>query len=208
MPVNHFDTPVMIDGLDTDGANAANFFCFGVGSPEITQPTGPIIWGLSSDVAPTDTVNAGSLCLQQTSGGAGFLYLSQGGSGWDAVLTSGSAVTGVQATAPLIANGTRTVPMFFPAGGTITNLRVITPVALSSAAGTITLAIQLPDGTTLLSTATVDAEAFVANTLTALTLTGTPANLIIGAGGHINIVLTSNNADAVGGDLLVQADFS
>lgn len=206
MTVNHFDTPVMIDQIDTTPATATNYFCFGIGSDPITSPTGPQMWGLESDTSPTAVTNAGSLCMQKMTTG-GRLWVSTG-TGWELVLDTSSAVTGLQATAAIAPNATRTVPMFFPQGCTITGIRVLAGAALSSASGTITLAIQNGAGTTLLSTATVDAETFVANTLTALTLTATTGNLVIGAGGHVNVILVSNNADAVGGDLLVQVDFA
>jgi hypothetical protein len=57
----------------------------------------------------------------------------------------------------------------------------------------------LGDGTTVLDAATVDAEAFTEDALTALTLTATTADLSLDAGDLLAASITSNNADLVPG---------
>lgn len=107
----------------------------------------------------------------------------------------------------LTANGTTTVRIAKPVARTLSGVSAKRHTAVASALGTVLLAVRDGDSTTLLSTATVDAEALTAS-FVAQTLTATTADLDLAAGEPITITLVSNNADATGGPVTVKLTFS
>jgi len=106
---------------------------------------------------------------------------------------------------PLAANGTARVWLARSTARTLATVSVRRQGALASA-GTITLAVQDGDGTTLLSTATIDAKALTA-AFVAQTLTATTADRALVAGEPIQVVLVSNDADATGGPAIVEVSY-
>jgi hypothetical protein len=107
----------------------------------------------------------------------------------------------------LTANGTSRATIVKPTARTITGIRVRRQTAVASALGTVTLAVQDGDGTTLLSTATIDAEALTAS-FVAQTLTATGSLLALAAGEPVLMALVSNNADATGGPVIVEITYA
>lgn len=107
----------------------------------------------------------------------------------------------------LTANGTSRAYIAKPTARTISAIEVCANVAPASTLGTVTLAIQDRGGTTLLSTATIDAEALTTS-FVAQTLTATTADLALGAGEAVQLVLVSNNADATGGPVIVRITYA
>jgi hypothetical protein len=107
----------------------------------------------------------------------------------------------------LVANGTARATITKARARTITGIRVRRQVAVASALGTVTLAIQDGDGTTLLSAANIDAEALT-NAFVAQTLTATTADLSLANGEPVILTLTSNNADATGGPVIVEITYA
>ncbi len=75
----------------------------------------------------------------------------------------------------------------------MTGFAVTTPTAFASTGGAVTLAIKKDGsgGNTMLNAATYDLEGVSANTRTALTVTGTGADLGIAANGLIYIAIAS-----------------
>ncbi len=117
---------------------------------------------------------------------------------WNPALARGQVIeTAVELDVE--ANAT-TVPVFIaPYAGKITGISYYTGAKPSSAAGTIVLTAQNAEVSdhTVLSTATVDVEAFTNDALTALTLTSTAADLVLPKGGVLEFSVVSNNADAL-----------
>ncbi|MCB9610521.1 MAG: hypothetical protein H6716_28285 [Polyangiaceae bacterium] len=103
----------------------------------------------------------------------------------------------------LSAGGTATLFVAKPTARTLAGVRGKRHDELASALGDITLAILDGDGTTLLSTASVDAKALTA-AFAALTLTDTSANLDLAAGEPLEVRLVSTNGDATGGPAVVE----
>lgn len=109
---------------------------------------------------------------------------------------------------PLVANATSRAYFAVPAGRTVAGIKASRGTVIASALGTVTLGItESSGGATLLSTATIDAEALTA-TPTAQTLTGTTGNLALIEGELIVCTLISNNADATGGPAIVIVTFA
>jgi hypothetical protein len=107
----------------------------------------------------------------------------------------------------LTANGTARAFVAKPSARTISAIHARANVVPASTGGTVTLAIQDQGGTTLLSTATIDAEALT-TAFVALTLTGTAADLAMAAGEAVQLVLVSNNGDATGGPVIVRITYT
>lgn len=107
----------------------------------------------------------------------------------------------------LTANGTARATITKPTARTITQIRVRRQVAVASSLGTVTLAVQDGDGTTLLSTATIDAKALTAS-FVAQTLTATGTLLALAAGEPVILTLVSNNGDATGGPVIVEVTYA
>lgn len=104
---------------------------------------------------------------------------------------------------PLTANAAKTFLFAAPFGGSIGSLKVACTTTLASSAGTITLA-AVNGATSLLATADTDIEGTVGGAAPAtVPLTATTANLIVAAGDVIKLTVTSDNADATGGEDLV-----
>lgn len=112
-----------------------------------------------------------------------------------------------QIIVPLVANGTSRGYWAAPAPCTVTGIKASRGAALASAAGSITAAVKEGSGTTLLSTATVDAKALTA-TPTDQTLTATLSLRSLVEGEVVQVDLVSNNADATGGPLVVQIEYT
>lgn len=108
---------------------------------------------------------------------------------------------------PLVANGVTRAYVAKPTGRTLSGVRRRRQTALASALGAITLAVQDGDDNTLLAAATVDAKAFTAS-FVAESLTATTANLALAAGEPIQLILTSDNADATGDFAIVELSFA
>lgn len=100
----------------------------------------------------------------------------------------------------LAANSTFATYVEIPKAATVTRISLMSPTAFASTGGTITLAVKKTNsaGNTMLSAATFDIKTLVADTLTAMTLTATGADLGVAANGTIYIAIVSNNADATG----------
>ena len=96
----------------------------------------------------------------------------------------------------LTANGTSREGVAKPTARTISAIHA--RVGATLATGTFTLTISNGAGTTLLSTANIDATTLTI-TLAGLTLTATPANLSLVAGDSVQATLVSNNGSATGG---------
>ncbi|MCC6623347.1 MAG: DUF2190 family protein [Deltaproteobacteria bacterium] len=111
----------------------------------------------------------------------------------------------VNMVVPLVANGTSRIYLPMPVGKTITGVRAKRITALAT--GTITLALQNAAGTTLLSTANVDATALTAS-FVAQTLTATTADLAIAAGNPLQALLVSNDAGSTGGPAVLEITFA
>lgn len=81
--------------------------------------------------------------------------------------------------------------------------QIVAPDAWSSSLGSVLLTLKKTSdaGNTMLSTATLDLEGVTDETVTALTLTSTAADLAFDAGGKIYAKIVSNNADATVPDL-------
>jgi hypothetical protein len=107
----------------------------------------------------------------------------------------------------LTANGTSRGYVVKPTARTIESIEVRANVVPASTIGTITLAIQDQGGTTLLSAATINAESLTTS-FVAQTLTSTTADLALGAGEAVQLVLVSNNADATGGPVIVRINYT
>jgi len=107
----------------------------------------------------------------------------------------------------LVANNTSRKKLALPDDRTLATVRLKRVGALASALGNITFAIKDQAGTTLLSTATIDAKAltasFVSQTLTAVT-----ADRVLSAGEVVTIELVSTNADATGGPVVVELGYA
>lgn len=103
----------------------------------------------------------------------------------------------------LVANNTAKVKIAKPVARTLAGIRLKRHTALASAGGTILAHVLDGDGNTLMSTATIDAEALTAS-FVAQTLTATTANLDLAAGEPLEVRLVSNNADATGGPLVAE----
>lgn len=97
---------------------------------------------------------------------------------------------------PLTANGTRIEGVARPTARTISAIHA--RVGATLATGTFTLTVSNGAGTTLLSTANIDATTLT-TTLAALTLTSTASNLNLAAGDPVVASLVSNNGSATGG---------
>lgn len=108
---------------------------------------------------------------------------------------------------PLTPNGTTTVRIAKSGARTVSAIKAKRHTALASAGGGITLAVTDGDGNTLLSAATIDAEAFTAS-FVSKTLTATTANLDLADGEPIQLDLVSDNADATGGPAIVEITFA
>ncbi len=164
----------------------------------LVQPTNIEI-ASSSAVPPTDgnTNAAVDGSLATTASG---LYQRTGGS-WQKFLAAGSSQSGVQQEVVLVPNGSGRSTVFLPDGGVITAVTVVTPVALASTGGTITLGVS-SGGITCLATAATDVE-IGANTKTDIPVSAGAPQRTITAGNHVNLVMISNNADATGGPLQV-----
>ncbi len=164
----------------------------------LVQPTNIEI-ASSSAVPPTDgnTNAAVDGSLATTASG---LYQRTGGS-WQKFLAAGSSQSGVQQEVVLVPNGSGRSTVFLPDGGVITAVTVVTPVALASVGGTITLGVN-NGGLTCLATAATDVK-IGANTRTDIPVSASASARTIAAGNHLNLVLTSSNADATGGPLQV-----
>lgn len=100
----------------------------------------------------------------------------------------------------LAANSTWASYVYIPQAATVTDIDVITPTVFASTGGGVTLAVKKTSsgGNTMLAAATYNLETPAANTLTALSLTATTADLGIAAGGLIYVAVVSDNADATG----------
>lgn len=103
----------------------------------------------------------------------------------------------------LVANSTAKLKVAKPVARTLSGVRLKRHTALASAGGTILVHILDGDGTTLLSTATIDGEALTAS-FVSQTLTATTADLAIAAGEPVEVKIVSNNADATGGPLVAE----
>lgn len=81
--------------------------------------------------------------------------------------------------------------------------QIVAPDAWASALGSVLLTLKKTSdaGNTMLSTATLDLEGVVDETVTALTLTSTAADVTFDQGGKIYAKIVSNNADATVPDL-------
>lgn len=108
---------------------------------------------------------------------------------------------------PLVANGVTRAYVAKPTARTLSGVRRRRQTTLASTLGTITLAVQDGDDNTLLADATVDAKAFTAS-FVAEDLTATTADLALAAGEPIQLILTSNNADATGDFAIVELSFA
>lgn len=95
-------------------------------------------------------------------------------------------------------NTTTTAPSEAPFDGTISGIYYYTGAKPASSAGTC-VASATKGGTTLLNAATVDAEAFIDDAKTSLTLTATAADLAVDKGDISLLKVTSDNADLVPG---------
>ena len=98
----------------------------------------------------------------------------------------------------IAANTTTTYTTYMPRGAIITGVDIRFLVKPSSAGGTVVIGITV-GGNQILASASEDLEGLVNDTLTALSLTATSANLDVAAGAKVVITVTSNNADMTGG---------
>lgn len=108
----------------------------------------------------------------------------------------------------VVQNDTVTVEVTANRNITISSVKVYSNARNTSAAGTVSMAVENADGDDVLNTASYDLEAISDDTLTACTLTATTARLDIDAGETISVIVTSNNADMVEGDLQVAIGYS
>lgn len=98
-----------------------------------------------------------------------------------------------------VANSTVLRRVFFPRAGVLSGLSYYVNAKPASASGTVLFTALKAGSTTVLDAANVDAEAFVDDTLTAFTLTGTPADLAFTAGSFLELKIVSNNVDMTAG---------
>ena len=117
----------------------------------------------------------------------------------------GAAAAVVQTTVSVfLAPGSATVKtgvFVAPFDGKIKSISYYADATATSALGTVLAVLQnaaLADAT-LLSTANVDVELLTVDALTAMTLTGTAASLVLNKGEVAEFVITPNNADVVAG---------
>jgi hypothetical protein len=122
---------------------------------------------------------------------------------WDpagAEAAAEDAALELQVHIALIADQVVTYSLLAPFACTVSAPAYFTDAKPSSAAGAATLAIlNGHGGNTMLNAATFDLEGATENAKTALTVTGTAADLVVAKGGLIVFVGTSNNADLVMG---------
>lgn len=101
-----------------------------------------------------------------------------------------------------VANATVLKRVFFPRAGVLSELKYYVNAKPASTSGTV-LFTALKDGsTTVLSAANVNAEGLTDDTLTAFTLSGTPADLAFTAGSFLELKIVSNNGDMTAGNEL------
>lgn len=107
-----------------------------------------------------------------------------------------------------VANDVVTKRYFFTAAARLRRMALWTETKPASALGTVLLTLKKNGSTTVLSAANYNTESLVDATYTALSLSGTAADLEFDAGDHLEAVHTSDNADMTGGvGFLVIGDF-
>lgn len=104
-------------------------------------------------------------------------------------------------------NGTARADIAPPAGCTIAGVALRRGSANLTSAGAITAAVKNGAGTTVLSTATVDAKALT-GTFVNQTLTGTGGDLVQAAGDPTTLEVVSNNPDATAGTVIAKITYA
>lgn len=98
----------------------------------------------------------------------------------------------------LTANTTNTFKTYAPRNMKVTGISRIYTAAPASSGGTVVASVE-GDGNEMLASASEDEEGVTDDTLTAHSLTGTAANLLLDKGDFIQIDIVSDNADMTDG---------
>lgn len=96
------------------------------------------------------------------------------------------------------AGATVTRRYFFTSAAVLTKLALWALTAPASAGGSVLFTAKKNGSTTVLSTANYDAEGISNATYTAMSLTGTAADLSFAAGDHLELKIVSSNGDMTG----------
>jgi hypothetical protein len=159
--------------------------------------------------APQAIITAGSGAMDTSNKATGSLHL-RSGSNPEVKLTGGAEKLGYAQHAleirmgTLVANQANTYVTYAPRAMTITGISRRFTSKPASAAGTVVTGIT-GGGNQLLNTSSEDEEVITDDVLTAYSLTGTSADLVLAKGDKIVVTTTSDNADmTAGSDFQIQ----
>lgn len=107
----------------------------------------------------------------------------------------------------VVANDTNKAKVAKLDARTVAGIALKRHTAIASALGDVVVHVLDGDGNTLMSTATIDAEALTAS-FVAQTLTATTANLALAAGEPVEVKVVSDNADATGGPVIAKLTYA
>lgn len=173
------------------------------GGTNIEVTAGDIVQFGSSSLAPISSAGTGRLRYSQADTA---FQVSVDGGPWEDIGGGGGSDDNEQFE--MLASPGNTINTFWwaPYNATIVEINVFSRTGMTTA-GVYTLEVfDETNSNNLLSTATVDmtTATLPVNTLTALTLTGTTADLDVAKGTQVLLQLVSDNVDLTGGGVFVQ----